>query len=56
MEKKTKTKINHRRRKNKAGQKWMDDQHSNISETGTDHTSVKRITIITTSVSCGDPA
>ena len=26
----------------------MDDQHSNISEIGTDHTSVKRITIITT--------
>ena len=56
MEKKTKTKINHQRRKNKAGQKWMDDQHSNISEIGTDHTSVKRIKIITTSVSCGDPA
>ena len=29
---------------------------SNISEIGTDHTSVKRIKIITTSVSCGDPA
>ena len=34
----------------------MDDQHSNISEIGTDLTSVKRITITVTSVSCGDPA
>ena len=56
IEKKTKTKINHRRRTNKAGQKWMDDQHSNKSEIGTDHTSVKRIAKITTSVSCRDPA
>ena len=43
MEKKTKTKINHQRRKNKAGQKWMDDQHSNISEIGTDHTFAMKI-------------
>ena len=56
IEKKTKTKINHQRRKNETGQKWIDDQHSNIAEIGIDHTHVKRIAKITTSVSCRDPA
>ena len=55
-EKKTKTKINHQRRKNETGQKWINDQHLNIAEIGTDHTHVKRIAKITTSVSCRDPA
>ena len=52
----TKKNINQRRRKNETGQKCIDDQHSDISEIGIEHTSVKRITITVTSVSCGDPA
>ena len=40
-EKKTKTKIIHQRRKNETGQKWINDQHSNIAEIGIEHTYVK---------------